>query len=96
LFYETDIYTEEDNEIIQKYILLFLNKSNQELIDAYNRQKRIWGVHQQLLYLIALDEVFNERFGKSPISNEDNTVFGLSVRIVYYALINSFEKINKN
>jgi len=27
------------------------------LIDAYNRQKRIWGVRQQLLYLIALDKV---------------------------------------
>lgn len=57
-----------DNEIIQKYILSFSNKSNQELIDAYNRQKKIWGVHQQLLYLVALDKVFNERFDKSPIS----------------------------
>lgn len=85
-----------DNEIIQKYILSFSNKSNQELIDACNRQKRIWGVHQQLLYLVALDKVFNARFGKSPISNEDNAVFGLSGKIVYYALLKTFERVNEN
>lgn len=85
-----------DDEIIQKYFLSFSNKSNQELIDAYNHQKRIFGVHQQLLYLVALDKVFNERFGKSPISNEDNTIFGLSGRIVYYALLNTFETTNEN
>lgn len=85
-----------NDRIIQIYFLSFSNKSNQELIDAYNRQKRIWGVHQQLLYLVALDKVFNARFGKSPIINEDDTVFGLSGRIVYYKLPNSFERVNEN
>lgn len=85
-----------DDEIIQKYVLSLSHKANKELIDAYNGQKRIFGVHHQLLYLVALDEVFKERFGKSPISNDDNTVFGLSGRIVYYPLINTFEKANEN
>ena len=85
-----------DNEIIQKYFLSFSERSNQSLVDVYNSQKRIWGVHQQLLYLVALDKVFKERFAKSPISNENNTVFGLSGRIFYHPLLKTFEKANEN
>jgi hypothetical protein len=57
------------------------------LVNAYNNQKAIYGVHQQVLYLIALDKAFKERFAKSPISNEENTVFGLSGKIIYLKIL---------
>lgn len=85
-----------DEEIIQKYILNLERKSDQELVDAYNREKRIYGVHRQLLYLIALDSVFTERFGKSPIINEDHIILGLSRKIVYIATLKTFEFLNDN
>ena len=51
-----------DKPEIEKYIDRFQSYTDQELINAYNGQKAIYGVHQQVLYLIALDIVFKERF----------------------------------
>jgi hypothetical protein len=46
------------------------------------------------LYLIALDIVFKERFGKSPISNEENIIFGLSGKIIYIENLKTYEYAN--
>jgi len=73
---------------------VFLFDINSELINAYNGQKAIYGVHQQVLYLIALDIVFKERFGKSPISNEENIIFGLSGKIIYIENLKTYEYAN--
>lgn len=83
-----------DKPEIEKYIDRFQSYTDQELINAYNGQKAIYGVHQQVLYLIALDIVFKERFGKSPISNEENMIFGLSGKIIYIENLKTYEYAN--
>lgn len=85
-----------DQQEIEKYILRFQSYTDEELVNAYNGVKAIYGVHQQVLYLIALDIVFKERFGKSPISNEENIIFGLSGKIVYLQNLKTYEYANEN
>ncbi|WP_313098746.1 hypothetical protein [Epilithonimonas sp.] len=92
------IYSPRPNDDfeIEKFLIFISKFDNDELVNAYNSQKAIYGVHQQLLYLKALDIVFKERFGKSPISNEDNTIFGLSGKIIYFEELGTFENANEN
>lgn len=85
-----------DQPEIEKYIQKFQSYKDEELVNAYNGQKAVYGVHQQVLYLIALDIDFKERFGKSPISNEENIIFGLSGEIVYLQNLKTFEYVNEN
>lgn len=90
------IQREKDKIEIERYFDRFKNYTDEELINAYNSQKAIYGVHQQILYLLALDEVFKERFGKSPISNEENTIFGLTGKIIYLKNLKTYEPANEN
>lgn len=87
---------EGDREIIFDYLKQFTSFSDDELVNAYNSQKGIYGVHRQILYLIAMDLTFKERFGKSPIKNEENIVFGLSGKILYLKSLKTFEQANEN
>lgn len=90
------IQREKDKIEIDRYFDRFKNYTDEELINAYNSQKAIYGVHQQILYLLALDKAFKERFSKSPISNEENTIFGLSGKIIYLKNLKTFEPANEN
>lgn len=87
---------EGDKIEIKRYFDRFKGFTDEELVNAYNSQKAIYGVHQQVLYLIAMDFVFKERFGKSPISNEENIIFGLSGKIIYLKNLKTFEPANEN
>ena len=73
-----------DKESILSYYQTFQEKTNTELVEDYNQQVNtgIVGVHQQVLYLIGLYNAMMKRFGKSPITVEDNVFIGLSGRIV--------------
>ena len=73
-----------DSEELFKYKDMFKVYSNKELIDTYNNSvdTDIVGVHQQALYLIALKEVFYNRFGKSPVKIKDGIIISFSSRIV--------------
>lgn len=90
------IQREKDKIEIERYFERFKNYTDEELINAYNSQKAIYGVHQQILYLLALDGAFKERFGKSPISNEENTIFGLTGKIIYLKNLKTYEPANEN
>ena len=72
---KTFIYSDypEDNEIIKAYIERFNQYTNQELVDAYNRESKmgIVGVRRQALFLLALNHAFLNRFKNSPSLNED-------------------------
>lgn len=87
---------EGDKIEIKRYFDRFKGFTDEELVNAYNSQKAIYGVHQQVLYLIAMDFAFKERFNKSPISNEANTIFGLSGKIIYLKNLKTFEPANEN
>lgn len=87
---------EGDKIEIKRYFDRFKGFTDEELVNAYNSQKAIYGVHQQVLYLIAMDFAFKERFGKSPISNEENIIFGLSGKIIYLKNLKTFEPANEN
>lgn len=87
---------EGDREIIFDYLKQFTSFSDEELVNAYNSQKAIYGVHRQILYLIAMDLTFKERFKKSPIKNQENIVFGLGGKILYLKSLKTFEQANEN
>ena len=70
---------EGDKERFLNNLGHFRKKSDQELIDAYQREANIGitGVHAQALHLLALRKVMKERFGESPITLEDGCIIGL-------------------
>lgn len=53
--------------------------TDEELVDAYNRQATlgIVGVYQQAVYLASMHAVFLERFNESPICIEDGNTLKL-------------------
>jgi len=53
--------------------------TDDELVDAYNRQATIGivGVYQQAVYLASMRSVFLERFNESPIRIEDGNTLKL-------------------
>jgi hypothetical protein len=53
--------------------------TDDELVDAYNRQATIGivGVYQQAVYLASMRSVFLERFNESPIRIEDGNILKL-------------------
>ena len=92
------IYREGDREIVAKSLEFNMNKSNTEIIEAYNDACTLGfvGVHRQALSVIALNIAFNKRFGKSPIRVTDNTLIEFTGAIL---LINNdwiYESILKN
>jgi len=60
------------NEEYQKMII----EADHQLIERFNSQKQFFGVHRQLLYVIAMDRVFKKRFGRSPIRSEEGIIYG--------------------
>lgn len=58
-----------DREIMDDYLARFKEMSNQQIVDAFNKQVMVGCVfvRRQLLYTIALREVMEERFHSSPI-----------------------------
>jgi hypothetical protein len=71
---------EGDKERFFEYESHFRECSDQELNEAYQRQARcgMTGVHAQAVYLLALKEVMEERFGESPVTLEDGGIIDLS------------------
>jgi hypothetical protein len=77
------IKREGDLETLKERVKNFEAISNEELIDAYNKQAKcgITGVHAQALYLMSMGHVFFKRFGTSPIYMENN-LLGMKGQII--------------
>lgn len=73
-----------DREKIIELVAAFKSKTKQELIEKYNNSVEVGivGVHAQAQMLVALRNVFNSVFGKSPITIEDNLIIGLTGKIM--------------
>ena len=73
------ISNKDDVQPIQEYLEILKDKSDTELVAAYNREAKIGivGVRQQIRYLMALRYELQKRFGESPIYIKDNCVVGL-------------------
>lgn len=69
---------------------------NHTLVDAYNIEKRVVGVHAQTLYLIAMNEAFLDRFGKSPVMINEEGQASISGPIYYIDHLQTFDWFNKN
>lgn len=67
---------EGDRERFLERLEYWRSQSNEELVLAYNKlcEHGFFGVHAQGLSTIAQHKVFMERFGKSPIRFEQNTL----------------------
>jgi hypothetical protein len=59
---------QSDEMIIAMAKIDYEEKTNADLIEYYNRQQKLGmvGVRRQVLHMVALHEVFQERFGHSP------------------------------
>lgn len=79
----------EFRESLKKY-------PNNEIVDKYNKIERLYGVHQQVLYVIAMNQEFIARFGKTPFQIEENCLIGLGRKILYIGNIDSFVFVNEN
>ena len=73
------ISNKEDVKPIQEYLEILKDKSDTELVEAYNREAKIGivGVRQQIRYLLALRYELQKRFGDSPVYVIDNCVVGI-------------------
>lgn len=67
----TYIYIRRQGDLneIHKYCLRFERYSDAELMEAFEKQKKLGftGVHQQALYVLALRQEMHRRFGDAPI-----------------------------
>jgi len=74
------ISNKEDIQPIQEYLEILKDKSNNELVAAYNREAKIGivGVRQQIRYLLALRNEFLKRFNESPIYVSNQYAVGLT------------------
>lgn len=79
----------EFRESLKKY-------PNNEIVDKYNKIERLYGVHQQVLYIIALNQEFIARFGKTPFQIEENCLVGLGRKILYISNIDNFVFVDEN
>ena len=81
-----------DREKIIEYKSDLEKLSNRKLIDRYNSLAKVGivGVHQQVLLIIALHQLFLKRFKKSPILVENNIIISLKGEIRYVSNIDSF------
>ena len=74
------ISNKEDVKPIQEYLEILKDKSDIELVAAYNREAKIGivGARQQIRYLLALRYELQKRFGESPVYVIDNCVVGIT------------------
>ncbi len=92
------IYTpgKGDREAISKYRGRFRRYSNEALIEAYNTLNGLYGVHQQVLYIIALHQEFLKRFNQSPFKSNQDNLLNLGSQIIYDKSLESFSFVEHN
>ena len=63
-----------DEEKIRFYLNRFAKETDKELVADYNKQAKLGfvGVHQQMLFMLAVHYEFIKRFGESPVVVEDH------------------------
>ena len=68
-----------DVQPIKDYLEILKDKSNTELVEAYNKQAKIGivGARQQIRHLLAMRYEFIKRFGESPVYVSDQYVVGM-------------------
>lgn len=73
-----------DRDLIIDRYNYYKIQSNKKLFERYNDNCKsgIVGVHRQAIELIALNRIFKEKFNKSPITIEDNSIIGLTESII--------------
>lgn len=71
---------QDDQELIDSFYENDIICSNDKLISLYNRAqaKGFFGAHAQGCRVIAMDQVFRERFGKSPVQITGKTLLQFS------------------
>lgn len=74
---------EGDRDAVGEFIKGFNAYNDANLVDYYNQQQKLGfvGVHRQAQAIVALNIVFRNRFGKSPIRNSDNALIEFTGRI---------------
>lgn len=77
------IPSESDKKQREEFRANLVSKSNKELVESYNREKNIFGVHAQMVHIYCLHTLFMERFGESPIVVKDEMVYCLGPKIYY-------------
>ncbi len=77
------IPSDSDKQQRQEFRTRLLPLSNKELVESYNREKNIFGVHAQMVHIYCLHNIFMERFGESPIVVKENAVYSLGPKIYY-------------
>lgn len=85
-----------DKQIIMEYRENLRKCPNNEIVDKYNKIERLYGAHQQVLYVIALHQEFIARFGKTPFQIEENFLIGLGRKILYIDNIDTFVIVDEN
>ncbi len=72
-----------DREAIGNFIQEFEGLTKEQLVQLYNRQVEIGivGVHAQAQKIVALNIMFNQVFGSSPIIIENNILIKLTSKI---------------
>lgn len=84
-----------DREAVAQHVEQLADKSNQEVVDLYNRQVKIGvvAVRAQMLYLVALRLLMIERFGDSPIYINDGYILGVGGQIVLNDDVTSYSNV---
>ena len=77
------IPSDSDKQQRQEFRDILLSKSNKELVESYNREKNIFGVHAQMVHIYCLHNIFMERFGESPIIVMNDVAYALGPKIYY-------------
>lgn len=84
-----------DSQIIEEKRNQLNEFSNSKLVDEYNSIDKLFGLHHQLLYIIAMHQVFLNRFKASPILLIANEI-SLGRKIQYLHIAENFMFINLN
>lgn len=81
--------------ILNKYREMASSYTNEFLVDLYNEFSKTDGEQYILGMLIAMDESFQSRFGKSPIEVENNIV-SLKGEVIYSSIMDDYFQFEKN
>ncbi len=90
------IPSDSDKKMREEFRDRLLLSSNQELVDLYNSEVNIFGVHAQMVHLYCLHTIFMERFGESPFIVEDDAVYCLGPKIYYSEELESIFILSEN
>lgn len=90
------IPSDSDKQQREEFRARLASSSNKELVELYNREKNIFGVHAQMVHIYCLHNLFLERFGESPFVVKDDVVFCLGPKIYYSEKLDAIFIVSEN